>query len=343
MSTTAKQYDGDLAVAALVLNIALTATQIGFVADGMMTVSSQGWFLSLLYAIVIATGLLHSQFVLNRLWSRSIPIRYAWCLAILTGAIIGMMSVWSMTRLAEPWTYKWYFGTFLGVLVPLQTTLLANMTTETFALAGKGWFAGSLTERLLAVVLPYKGKSETVKHRQGALHDATFIEEALAVSQDAAVAPSSVEATPQEETALAKETALSAYVEQTEPETPGTIPSPVVVPEVRKAEQTPILTSTTTNATYSFSGERVTIVVHGEMSKRQWKELHSDLRRVSTINFDDAHKSTSQDGRWVRTLSGKVSFPERSGKKNRRKRENARQRHIEELLEILKSVVEHYK
>lgn len=347
MSTKAKQYDGDLAVAALVLNIILTATQIGFVADGLMAVSGQGWFLSLLFAIVIATGLLHSQFVLNRLWIRDIPVRYAWCLAILTGAIISMMSVWGMTRLAEPWTYKWYFGAFLGALVPLETTLLANMTTETFALAGDGWFSGSLTERLLAVVNPYKGK-----------HESAPSGETLGASSEASVAPSSRQATAQDKSALAEvppaalPAAQAEPVAQTEPAqsakptspAPGIAPLRVKVETVQtEQESTPILTPTlvsnTRQATYSFSGERVTVVIHGEMSKRKWKDLHCQLRRISTIKFDDA-TSTNQNGGRLRTLSGRVSFPERSGKKNKRKRENARQKHIEEVLEILKSVVE---
>lgn len=96
MFTLTRQYDRDLAVATLVLNILLTATQIGYVADGLMTVSGQGLFLSLLFAVVTATGFLLSQFLLQSLClrQRSLTRVYAWCLAVINAGTISIMSVW---------------------------------------------------------------------------------------------------------------------------------------------------------------------------------------------------------------------------------------------------------
>ena len=78
------------------------------------------------------------------------------------------------------------------------------------------------------------------------------------------------------------------------------------------------------------------------MSKRKWKELHSQLRRVSFVTFDEAEKSQSQDGGRERILQGKITFPERKGKKNKKKRENARVRHLEMLNEQIQEIVDRF-
>lgn len=359
MATTTKQYDGDLAVATLVLAFLLTLTQIGFVADGLMAVSGQGWFLSLLFAIVIATGLLHSQFVLTRLMEIALPRRYAWCFCGLTASITGMMSIYGMTALSQPWTYKWFLGAFLGSLVPLQTTLLANMTTGMFSLAGKNWYRGSISESVFSVVLSKRGKSLVAA-------------QAPKASPPATLAPSlALTLAVEEEEKVLEETPSSNAVEQSPPpvvpgpaaplaaEPPVTAAKPVV-PVVQSSVQTttqtvikptplttsePIFSSATRSATYSFNNEdRVTLRLHAGMTKRQWKDLHSELRRLGGILWDDVEvtKEPSQDGSRVRTLSGKITFPEHKGKKTKQKRENARIRHMETLLDQLKAVVERY-
>lgn len=361
MATTIKQYDGDLAVATLVLAFLLTLTQIGFVADGLMAVSGQGWFLSLLFAIVIATGLLHSQFVLTRLMEIALPRRYAWCFCGLTASITGMMSVYGMTALSQPWTYKWFLGAFLGSLVPLQTTLLANMTTGMFSLAGSNWYRGSISESVLSVVLFKRGKSLVTPPAPKAEPSVTL-------------APSLTLTITVDEEKVLEETPSSDAVEQSPP---PVVPEPVapmtsepqvfaakpadpvsessvktdpepIAPAIQKsAPQTksePILTSATRRAIYSFDQERVSLKVHGEMSKRQWKDLHSELRRVGGILWDDVEvqRDLSQEGARVRMLSGKILFPEHKGKKTKQKRENARIRYMETLLDQLKAVVELY-
>lgn len=334
MSSQTRQYDGDLAVAALGLNILLTATQIGFVADGMMIAGRQGWFVSLLFALVIATGLLHSQFVLKRLWQRGLPTRYAWCFAALTGAITLVMAVWSMTRLAEPWTLRWYLGAYLGVMVPLQTTLLANMAGGVFELAGKDWFEGSLTEKLVSVVLP----DWNLVCPEKPAKPTTQLEHALGVSQEASVAPSPVDRS------VPAEKALAELADEVEIQPSDLAAAPLAVPVfLPSCEQQPAaeFVSTTRKATISFNGEQVSLRVSSAMPKRKWKEMHSEIRRIASIEWGDARKAVDRGGVRERSLSGTVIFPERHGRKGGNQ-QHARQKHRQELLELLKRVVDRY-
>ncbi len=303
-----RQYDGDLAVATIALNLILAATQIGFVADGLMMISGQSKFLSALFAIVIATGLLHSQFVSHRLWAKLLPRRYAWCFAGLTASITGLMAVIAMTQLAQPWTPKWYFGAFLGILVPLQTMFLANMTSELFLLAGINWFTGSYCETIVAVVFPRPAPPLSHPLRE------TKIEETQ--SSDS------------------KEELLTPIF------SPVTTPAPSSIettgPEQLLAPPSTIFFSDTT---LSLHGEWVVIRVKGDLSKRRWKELHSELRRTASINWGDATRAKHQDGRSERVLEGRIVFPKSTGKKNKKKRENSRAQHLEEILQQIKVVV----
>lgn len=379
MSTATRQYDGDLAVATLVLSVLLTGTQIGFVADGMMMVTGQGWFLSLLFAIVIATGLLHSQFVSHRLWAKIMPRHYAWLFGALTATITGMMAIWGMTRLSEPWTYKWYLGAFLGALVPLQTMLLANMTSEMFLLAGNSWFAGSYTQKIVAVVQGRKQKRDTSVGGANPLEVANADAEA-ALGASASVAPPKViiaEVLPDSESpaltvdgapplALPLQEELAQSLDTTDDhlpagdhihsvqssETVGSSPAltqpvstPVVVTQKpawheKVPVQTPSVTVDTPNARLSVAGNQVVIKVSGELSKRKWKDIHLELRRVNHINWADASRAKGQDGPRERVLSGTISFPESKGKKNKKKREAQRAQHLEMLMQQLKAIVE---
>lgn len=379
MSTATRQYDGDLAVATLVLSVLLTGTQIGFVADGMMMITGQGWFLSLLFAIVIATGLLHSQFVSHRLWAKIMPRHYAWLFGALTATITGMMAIWGMTRLSDPWTYKWYLGAFLGALVPLQTMLLANMTSEMFLLAGDSWFAGSYTQKIVAVVRGQRQKRDT------SVEDANPLEMASADAATALGAPASVaqpkviiaevlpdsvspvltvdgappQALPlQEELAQSIDTTgdhpsndtdvhtveSSAAIDQS-PAQVEPVSTPVAVTQKPAWQEklpvhTPSITVDTPSARLSVAGNQVVIKVSGELSKRKWKDLHLELRRVNHINWSDASRAKGQDGPRERVLSGTISFPESKGKKNKKKRETQRTRHLEMLMQQLKEIVE---
>jgi hypothetical protein len=311
MSTLTRRYDGDLAVATLVLNLLLAATQIGFVADGLMMISEQGWFLSLLFAIVIASGLLFSQFALSRLWERSLNGHYAWCLGIFNASIIGLMSVWGMTQLSEPYTYRWYFGVFLGVLVPLQTTFLARISTEMFNLAGshKEWFPGSYTAKILTLA-----RLRSDQKRE---------------SLEAVKLPTVAQPEPISEVALVKDEPTPVLVSEVEPE---------VKPQANRADAV-ILNSETALASISFTRERVSVLIKSDLSKRQWKELHSKLRRVPGVIFEEVQKSLSDDGKPERSLSGRVIYPESKGNKNRQKRDSARLRHLESLLSQIKSLI----
>lgn len=379
MSTATRQYDGDLAVATLVLSVLLTGTQIGFVADGMMMVTGQGWFLSLLFAIVIATGLLHSQFVSHRLWAKIMPRHYAWMFGALTATITGMMAIWGMTRLSVPWTYKWYLGAFLGALVPLQTMLLANMTSEMFLLAGNSWFAGSYTQKIVAVVQGRKQKRDTSVEDANPLEVANADAE-TALGASASVAPPKViiaEVLPDSESpeltvdgappqALPLQEELAQSLDTTDnhlpaddhihsvqsSETVGSSPAasqpvskPVAVTQKpvwheKVPDQTPSLTVDTPNARLSVAGNQVVIKVSGELSKRKWKDIHLELRRVNHINWADASRAKGQDGPRERVLSGTISFPESKGKKNKKKREVQRAQHLEMLMQQLKAIVE---
>ena len=317
MYTLTRQYDRDLAVATLVLNILLTATQIGYVADGLMTVSGQGWFLSLLFAVVTASGFLLSQFLLSRLRQKSLTRIYAWCLAALNAATISIMSVWGMTQLAEPWTARWYFGAFLAILIPLETMLLANMTVVLFSLTA------SVKVRGTAVIQPDR------------------LSESMPLT---ALSP---------EVSLGAES--SAQLETPEPELESEPPAePVPAPQLahepaqelvlsKEPDTAPILTAQTGAATISFYEERVEVrLAAGGMSKRLWKDLHSELRRIGSIRWDGAEKSTSQEGGRLRLLTGRIVYPQSRGKKSKDKMENARLRHIEQLQQLLKSVIERY-
>src|SRR6516225_4886654 len=125
-----KEYDGTLAVAALVLAAVLQVLQINFIADGLAMASGQGWFLSTLFAIVISTGLLFSTFVTRRLWSKEMPYVYSVIFGAIALLVTGGMSAWFLTMAAEPLTIKWWFALFLGLASPAQTILLGNMTNE---------------------------------------------------------------------------------------------------------------------------------------------------------------------------------------------------------------------
>lgn len=339
-----RQYDGDLAVATLALSFLLTATQIGFVADGLMMVSGQGWFLSLLFAIVIATGLLHSQFLMNRLFEKALPRRYAWLFGGLTAVITGLMSVWGMTRLSEAWTYKWAMGIFLGTLVPLQTTLLANMTTGMFALAGRNWYKGSLCEKFFAVVSTSRAEvAQAAEARPAQAPEETLgassVDTAAAslapppiAAPEPVPSPAPLQASPREE----------RLAEEPQPTLSSAPPSQDQSRYHERSHNSPILNSESRIASFSFSEERVSIRIKSHLSKRQWKDLHSRLRRVASITWDDVEKTTSQDGQRERILTGRVSYPDSRGKKNRKKREAARLRHLDELLRQLKELVAIY-
>jgi hypothetical protein len=126
---------------------------------------------------------------------------------------------------------------------------------------------------------------------------------------------------------------------------PSDLPAaPLAVPVFAPpGEQQPAaeFVSTTRKATISFNGEQVSLRVSSAMPKRKWKELHSEIRRIASVEWGDARKALDRGGMRERTLSGTVIFHERYGRKSNNQ-QSTRQKHRQELLELLKGVVDRY-
>jgi len=95
-------------------------------------------------------------------------------------------------------------------------------------------------------------------------------------------------------------------------------------------------------ATISLSGERLSVCIGANPSKSRWKDLHSELRRIPHVVWDSAGKGEAQDGNRSRMLEGVIKVPAPKGKKNRKKMENAKQRHLEAVSAEIRRIVAHY-
>lgn len=122
------------------------------------------------------------------------------------------------------------------------------------------------------------------------------------------------------------------------------LPKPQVTsaPVAAREDVRPVVVSDAGTVKISLSGDRITLLVRQELSKSKWKDLHSQLRRVASVSWDNAERAESEDGKRDRVLEGVILIPERKGKKGKKKREGARQRHLDAVSAEVQALVQRY-
>ena len=261
VQSTVRQYDGTLAVSAFVLAAVLQVLQITFIADGLERVSGQGWFLSILFAIVISSGLLFGTFVTKRLLATNMPPLYSWTFAALAAIVTGGMAAWAIASDVEAGTGRWWFALYLGAVTPAQTILLGIMSDELFDLAGPNFWSNSVFAHFFSVVRP--GKRASARRYS-----------AEERGRPACIPPVQAEV---ELVALAQELERAVALEALGEDVDTEVASPVVVPaEEQKFEKV-------------FANDRLSIELLGErelrlrvenMSRNKLKDLRSALQRA---------------------------------------------------------------
>ncbi len=316
MSMTVKEYDGMLAVACIVLAVVLQALQISFIADGLVMASQQGYIMAALMAIVISSGFFYSVFTSHRLRSRDLSRLYAWILGSLAGILVGAMAAWSLSSSTQIGTFRWWLGIFIGLTIPGQTLALCKMTNGMFELAGPSWWkrrrASSTFERPSSVAPAVELAAEP-----------EFIA-TTPISADEPVLHRSIGA--DDDTDTMEEVHVMSDVSTSE------IPEEVISQIVMDTVALRIF----------LRGDRVNVRVGRELSNRQWKKLHMELRRIPSIVWDEAHKAKTTEGGVDRTVTGTLRMQPIKGKKNRQKRRAARIQQMNAIARRLQELAEQH-
>lgn len=322
MNMTMKEYDGMLAVACIVLAVVLNALQISYIADGLVMASHQDYIMASLMAIVISSGLFYSVFAGHRLWLKNMPRYYAWILGCLAGFLVGAMAAWSISSTAPVGSVRWWLGVLIGLTIPGQTIVLCNLTNGMLDLAGSGWWS-RLMGRFILFDKPTLQKVQAV----------TPIA-VPAVEPIAGPAPVSVFA--QVETATVASIPIGTSEDLPAPEEVRAIP---VVDPSRVPDKPPAQSIFSNGAIeISVQGDYISVRVGRQLTNRKWKLLHSDLRRVPLIAWDEAQKAKSAEGGADRTVKGVLRLPPTKGKRNRHKRRAARSQEMEAVIGRLKDL-----
>ena len=331
---TMKEYDGTLAIACIILAVMLNALQINFIADGLASVSGQDYLMAVVYAIVVTFGLMFSMFAGHRLSSKHLSQRYSFALALVASLLTGGMAGWSLSHTAGIWSAKWCFGIFIGATIPGQTVVLCKLTNGMLDLAGSGWWDKSMVRKLFAVVLPARPS-----HVPSQTEAPIVTTEAELV--DALAAPAVVQKSNSVDPQLPRSGATSppaAEIPLDDQELEA-ISEPEIVEPI---EESYLILRNDGVATISLSGERLSVCIGANLSKSRWKDLHSELRRIPFVVWDSAEKGEDQAGNSARMLEGVIKVPPPKGKKNRKKMENAKQRHLEAVSAEIRRLVTHY-
>ncbi len=311
MNMTMKEYDSMLAVACIVLAVVLNALQISFIADGLVMASQQGYVMAALSAIVISSGLFYSVFTGHRLWLKGLPRLYAWIFGCLAGLLVGAMAAWSLSYSAPIGSARWWIGILIGFTIPGQTIALCNMTNGMRDLAGTLWW---FRPKVKTIIVPP-------------------VEPAPAESTSEDTGPEPVEdcaALPIESSADSQTRTQEAVCA-----VPVVVQSPSLPEQVSKR-----IVSDHGALEILIFGDRVKVTVGRQLSNRKWKLLHSDLRRIPSISWDEAQKAKSSEGRDVRILSGTMRLQPLKGKKNKKKQRAARQMQLDAIERRLQLLTE---
>lgn len=293
-----KEYDSMLAVACVVLAVVLNTLQISYIADGLVMASHQGYIMATLSAFVISSGLFYSVFTGHRLWLKGLPRRYAWILGCLAGCLVGAMAAWSLSYSAAVGSPRWWIGILIGFTIPAQTIALCNMTNGMRDLAGTlFWFRPKVKTIIVHPVEPAK---------------------AIGTSEDTGPQPVPSADLPIEvsvDSQTRRQEAVSAVA--------AVIHSASPVEQAAKQ-----IVSSLGTLRILISGERVTVRVGSQLSNRKWKLIHSDLRRIPSILWDEAQKAKSAEGR-DRIVSGTIRIQPIKGKKNKNKQRAFRKKQLD--------------
>lgn len=332
---TMKEYDGTLAVACIILSVMLNALQITFIADGLALVSGQDYLLAVVYAIVVTFGLMFSMFAGHRLSSKHLSQRYSMTLALVASMLTGGMAGWSLSYSAGAWSAKWCFGIFIGATIPGQTIVLCKMTNGMLDLAGSGWWDKSMVRRLLSVVLP------ALPSHVPSSTEAPIVKseaELVDAGKAAAAVVSESESVDVQLPAGGATTVPATDIPLEEDELEAVSEPEIIEP----VEERYLILRNDGVATISLNGERLSVCIGANLSKSRWKGLHSELRRIPHVVWDSAEKGEAQDGNRSRMLEGVIKVPQPKGKKNRKKMENAKQRHLEAVSAEIRRIVSQY-
>ena len=316
MNMTMKEYDSMLAVACIVLAVVLNALQISFIADGLVMASHQGYIMAALSAIVISSGLFYSVFTGHRLWLKGQPRHYAWILGCLAGVLVGAMAAWSLSYSAEVGTARWWIGILIGFTIPCQTIALCNMTNGMRELAGTiVWFRPKVEAPIARPVQPAP---------------------AVCTSEDAGPEP----AVRAESSAVGADlpTEVSAPSQTHIVETVRAIP--VVAQSAFPEQAAKRIVSEQGALEILLAGDRVKVRVGRQLSNRRWKLIHTDLRRIPSIHWDEAQKAKSSQGRDDRILTGTMKLQPIKGKKNKVKQRAALKMQLDAIERRLQLVAE---
>lgn len=310
MNMTMKEYDGMLAVACVVLAVVLNALQISFIADGLVMTSHQDYIMASLMAIVISSGLFYSVFAGHRLWLKDMPRYYAWALGCLAGLLVGAMAAYSLSNTAQVGSARWWLGLIIGLSIPSQTLVLCNLTNGMLELAGSGWWKRFNTFTIFS---------------EPAMPKVAVVMTAPPASIE--VASSTIDT--REEPAIHEEVRAIPDVEP---------------PSVITVTEKPVTQSIFDNGAVSISvyGDHINIRVGRQLTNRQWKTFHSELRRVPLISWYEAQKAKTPEGGADRTIVGVLRLPDLKGKKNRKKRRAARAQGMDVVIGRLKELAQEH-
>lgn len=297
-----KEYDSMLAVACVALAVVLNTLQISYIADGLVMASHQGYIMATLSAFVISSGLFYSVFTGHRLWLKGLPRRYAWILGCLAGCLVGAMAAWSLSYSAPVGSGRWWIGILIGFTIPAQTIALCNMTNGMRDLAGTlFWFRPKVKTIIVHPVEPPKAIG---------ISEDTGPEPIPELVRNADL-PIEVSVDSQTRTQEAVR-AVAAVIHSASP--------------VEQAAKR--IVSSLGALEILVAGERVTVRVGRQLSNRKWKLIHSDLRRIPSILWDEAQKAKSAEGR-DRIVTGMIRIQPIKGKKNKKKQRAFRKKQLD--------------
>lgn len=351
------RLDGLLAVSAVLLVVVLTGTSISLVAEAMSRMSGQGYLLSVLLGIAVSVGLFVCQMALIRLTSRRSAITYI----LLASFVIAALSAWYMTGTSQFGTKQWFVGFVMGSVLPLQSVLLGSVAGCLFEMAGSGW-APKFKFFKPSLVMPAKVLEAAVKSVPP-VSPSTDVGHTLVapVSQPvSALATKGAEVKPVAEVAGVEPAAkpeaepLKAPLGGEKDKKEVAQPQPVKEPakaDVIAAKQRevpvivapPVVDTKVGSVKLAREGEFISVRANKSLPKSKWKDLEQELRRYDFVAWEDAGKVVDQTGVKERILTGRIVFPELKGKKNRKKREGARERHIRAVDETLELLVGNYQ
>lgn len=93
-----------------------------------------------------------------------------------------------------------------------------------------------------------------------------------------------------------------------------------------------------------IDGRHVLVLVERQtISNSRRKKLHEQLRRIATINWDKADKVETRSGKVFWTLGGEIIAPDIKGKKSKKKRQAAMDRHVRAVSDQLYALIGRYQ